>query len=704
MRQTTLRDSARYPALVAIALVLALAPSLTACSAADPELDEWELYGVEGPFSNGDPLGKADSANVPGPWVNTNTKATQVWTARNKWEDTDTTAARAAGIAWPADSGLNWDEKYARWVEGMPRQAGNNTYYDTFTLTTPWTKTVPAPKLECAEMGIFLRVTFASWYELPFFMTAVDGQGTRVYFGHFGARTKTQRYKNTPKYGYSYKDYSNWTQEKIDAQGWPEDAKLRERGLHGGGDDMPFIEPGARAGAYFDEIYLNKRTGHFMRLLLAYFGSMHLASSRNTFNLKPDAIQEGDVLIERWQRKGIGHTLIVKSVQSLDGGLLEAQLASGSMPRRQPKWEDAVASKYYFTLEETGGEGTNSDGDEYAKLGGGIKRFRVTKNIGGYWNNTWMNADEASWISDTDYARIKVRPATFEQILGEVDPEQLRDALLAMIEDKRNHLRQYPASCSARGGREDAFEDLYELMETEFGTTRAQVDEDYRILEDYVFQKLEYTVSKTCCWNSSTAAMFQIIMDYNESLMAEQCQAPEVFKCTGGGYQVFESYAQQTGRGHLWKAWSEDESCPQRDVTDDTVLDTTEIDWCTASAGGGGGGGGGGCADDGNENDDHPNEATNTSAGTHSGLMICSGDDDYFSFDVPNGGSLTVSINFDHSEGDLDMAIFSGSQELDSSESTGNSESVSVSGGGSYIVQVYGYSGAQAGYSLTASM
>ena len=69
--------------------------------------------------------------------------------------------------------------------------------------------------------------------------------------------------------------------------------------------------------------------------------------------------------------------------------------------------------KNYFTNNYCGGVGTNSDGDEYAKLGGGIKRWRVTKNIGGYWTNTWMNGDEASWISDTDYEAIAARPGQF---------------------------------------------------------------------------------------------------------------------------------------------------------------------------------------------------------------------------------------------------------------------------------------------------
>ena len=53
--------------------------------------------------------GKEDSAGQPGPLVSTNTSATQVWVAKNKWEDRDTTAARAASTGtrstspgWPA--------------------------------------------------------------------------------------------------------------------------------------------------------------------------------------------------------------------------------------------------------------------------------------------------------------------------------------------------------------------------------------------------------------------------------------------------------------------------------------------------------------------------------------------------------------------------------------------------------------------------
>ena len=696
MRKVTLLSRLSHPTSRALSLVIAttFATGL-ACSSSEETAggEEWENYGIEEPFGeDGETLGKADSANVKGPLVNTDTSATQVWTARNAWEDKDP----SAGVAWEANSGLNWDQKYSAWIDSMER-IDSSSYYETFTLTTPFGKTLPAPKLECAELAMFLRITFASWYELPFFLTATDGS-TRIYFGHFGARTTTSRYKNTPNYAYSYKDYSDMSASEYQGS-WPSDSKLRSKGLYGGGDEMDYLFEGAKAGAYMDEIFLNKRTGHFMLLTLAYFGSMHLASTRNTYNLKPEAVQPGDVLLERWQRKGIGHTLVVKEVTPLELGKLEANLVSGSMPRRQPKWEDAVGTKNYFTNNYCGGEGSNSDGDEYAKLGGGLKRWRVTKNIGGYWTNTWMNADEASWISDTDYDAIAARPSQFNDLLGEVDPAALRDALLTIIEDNRNHLRQYPASCSARIRREETFEKLYELMNEKFSMSRDDVDREYRILEDYVFAELEYEKSKTCCWNSSTSAMHQIVMDYNQSLMTDQCVEPVVFKWNQG-YDVFADYAEQTGRGHQWKPWSADEMCAQENVDVDTEAEHGWMPYCDLGQSGGGTTPSG-CTDDGFEPNDNPSQAHATAAGSYADLAICSGNDDYFAVEVPDGGSVSARIEFDNSEGDLDLALSLDGSNVDTSESTAGEEQVSGSGGGTYTVRVYGYSGAAAGYSLT---
>jgi hypothetical protein len=573
LEEAPMTTRTRMPFVLAAVLALGLPAVHLGCA------DDGEEPFPDETFSDSERLDKADTVGVPGPLVNTNTTETQVWTARNKWEDRDTAAARTAGPAWGENSGLNWDEKYALWIESMPRIPATN-YGDTFQLTTPWGRTFPMASLECSEVAIFLRIAFASWYELPFYMTATDSKGVRIYFGHFGARTVNSRYGTMPRYAVQYKDYTKTWQP---GQAWPQDSGLRRKALSGGSDDNDFIFAGAKTGAYMDEVFLNKRVGHFVVMMLDYFGSMNLANSRNTYNIKPAATRTGDVLIERWQQNGIGHTLVVKHTEPLDAGQMVAELASGSMPRRQPKWDDPVASKNYFTSEYTGGEGASYDGAEYVKLGGGIKRWRVTKNVGGYWMNTWMQADEASWISDTDYARLKTRPAEFGTLLGEPDATKKRDALLVMINDARTHLRDYPASCSARERREEAFEDLYALGRSDLGLTKAEIDQQYRVIDDYIFATLEYTKSKTCCWNSSTTYMYQIIMDYQAHVQeqATQCVHPTIFMAMNGGYDVWKQYAAATDRALQWKAWTADESCPQQNVVNDTPAATDWTPWCS---------------------------------------------------------------------------------------------------------------------------
>ncbi|HLL24525.1 MAG TPA: hypothetical protein VK427_20480, partial [Kofleriaceae bacterium] len=486
-----------------------------------------------------------------------------VWTARNKWEDRTTPAATRAGPAWSAESGLDWDQKYANWVESLAWAPSIDNYSTTIVLTTPWGKTIASPVLECAEMSLFLRITFAAWYELPLFFETVDAQGRRVYFGHNGVRTQSGRYAQTPEFALKYKDHT----ATFTGGTWPTDTALRVKRIAGGEDLQPMIAADAHFGAYLDEIHLNKRAGYFTLLVLDYLGSMNLADSANTYNVVPDTLRPGDVLVERWQRSGIGHTLVVKEVTQLTGGSKDVTVISGSMPRRQGVRQSGAAAKSYFTSASAGGAGTASDGTPYAKLGGGAKRYRVAKNIDGYWTNTWMAADEASWINSSDYARISARPARFEQILGSVSPAQQRAELLAQIADARHHLTQYPASCSARERREAAFANLYVLGETAFGQTQAQVDAAYRTLADYVFGELEYTRAKTCCWNSSTTAMFDIIMDKARKEQGTSCVSPMVFKSqTQVGYGAWSTHATALGRGGEWRAWSEDESCPQRAI------------------------------------------------------------------------------------------------------------------------------------------
>ena len=154
-----MKDAANRGLLVVSLLAFGLAVGGVSCvdtnNADDPDPNAEDTYGIEGDLTSSGPVGKADNAGVGSLSVSVEGASTQVWEIRNQWEDTDTEEAREAGMAWEADSGLNWDEKYAKWVNDMVKIDGHNTYYETFEFTTPFGKTVPAPKLECAEIAIF---------------------------------------------------------------------------------------------------------------------------------------------------------------------------------------------------------------------------------------------------------------------------------------------------------------------------------------------------------------------------------------------------------------------------------------------------------------------------------------------------------------------------------------------------------------------
>ncbi len=615
----------------------------------------------------------------------------QVWKVTRKWADNDA----AGGMAWGRNSGKSWDEKYVAWVEAMERVDGHN-YGETFTMKTPWGKSLPAPAIECAETALFLRSTFASWYGLPFYVEAADSNG-RIYLGHFGFRRGDgSRYRNSPNFKSSYRDYSNQADSWQD-DGWPEDSRLRTRKLGGSQDDFqPFIGDGARAGTYFDELHLNKRVGYFQVYLLSYFGSVNLASPSNMYNLKPSAIRAGDVLVKRYARTGIGHVYVVKHT-SRTGDSLDAELVSGSMPRRQPQWESAGSSKHALTAQAGGGESENYDGQAYASLGGGIKRWRTPVKSGGYWTNIVPVADRGTFVDASDHAAIGARPGTFNQILGTLSPEGKRTILLELIEAAREHLRRYPASCSARTRREDAFSELYDLEQEHFNRRRSQVDAEHRMVEDFALPELVYQESKTCCWNSSNSAMFEIILqkafDDIEGHTSNSCAEPTPFMNQNGGYEVFKAYAQEIGRGGEWVAWSEDESCPQRNVDNDRQEEHDGTPWCDFGhilVGGGDNGGGNGGDD--YEPNDTQGQASAINAGTLT-TTICDNDAaDWFKVQV-DAGNLKVEVSFTHGEGDIDLQVFNGNTKLGSSASTSNQEAVSKRvSAGTYHIKVFPYS------------
>lgn len=524
---------------------------------------------------------------IPGP-IAKSTDA-EAWRVENQWADKTTANARKAGIAWKEDSGLTWEEKYQAWIGAFEKVDGIS-WGKTIRIAAPYGKTLDGPVLECADVAVFLRATFAAFYHLPFYMTGWRN-GRTIYFGHFGVVDRDgDPVPGFPKFRSLYRDYETSWQS---GEPWPRDPNLRRRhvGADDGaagvrvGDDVT-LAPGEGAGAYFDELFLNKRAAYLLLLLDANFGSMNLADGANMFHIQPEATSPGDALIERWQKNGIGHTLPVMSVVRTPTGKMRVTTASGSMPRRQPVWEDEAQSGNYFKYEYTGGRGEASDGTPYAKLGGGIRRWRTPVVSGGRWNNIVPHVFRDVYIEDRDLEAIAARPERFEELLAEETPEAARDAALATIATARNALHERPASCAQRTKREEAFDALYDVMETSFGKSRAEVDAEYRTLEDYVFAELEYDKSKTCCWNSSTSAMADIVLDYAEKEKAASdaegvCRQPTVFKASDGGkYATWKTHAASIGRGAEWRDWSEDEPCAQRGVANDTLGARGSVPMC----------------------------------------------------------------------------------------------------------------------------
>jgi len=246
---------------------------------------------------------------------------------------------------------------------------------------------------------------------------------------HFGFRTAAGRYKGTPNFKLAYSDYS--ARGRAALANWPHDSRLQARHLTDY-DTNDSLGANAGFGAFADEALLNKRVGWFLVYLLDYFGSMNLADDANTFPLVPTAIRTGDFLLERWQKNGIGHTLIAKAVTPVP-----AANSASSWPRDRCRAASpsgrTPAAAATISSPRSPARGNAYDGSPYAKLGGGLRRYRVTQNIGGYWINdvpSWTGNDA---IRHDDYATIAARPAQFGQLLADVTPRRK----LALIQGLR---------------------------------------------------------------------------------------------------------------------------------------------------------------------------------------------------------------------------------------------------------------------------
>lgn len=639
---------------------------------------------------------KLDALVSSGPSV-ADAVSTEVWSVRNAWHESQTPEANLAGVAWGANSGLDWEQKYDAWVASLPVMEAFSGG-QTVGITTPYGKELQGPVLECAEIAMFLRALFASWYHLPFFLEGWDSEGRRpMYAGHFGFITKNgDRYKNFPVFKNAYKDHES---EWATGDEWPSDASLRTLKL--GDDDLvPFLGETTHMGAYFDEVVLNKRVGYFMRLLLVYFGSANLADTANTFNLKPAGLAAGDILLERWQKKGIGHTIPVMRAEQPVAGRFAPYIATGSMPRRQPVWAGPASARWYFVSQYTGGNEISADeGVAYSKLGGGLKRWRTATKRHGRWSNEVRAADQSMYISSSDAVAIGARPQEFMTILEEITPEQIIAEAIKTIEASRTYLLAHPSSCSTRTRREEAFGRLYAAMAESSDRSKADVDAEFRTLEDYVFADLEYAASKTCCWNNTTSAMGEIVLAKAEAEQAEAaasriCKSPTVFRSQADGYQQWASYAASLGRSSEWATWSEDEPCAQRNTREDVLAAAQPTPWCERPAA---------TTVDATCEVLGPNNSIATASRIERGTInerICSGDEDWFR--IPAGTGARVKVVFTHANGDIDLRMTTATGEvLLSSASLTNQESVTLPSGADAYIVVFGYEDAVNSYTLS---
>jgi PGF-CTERM protein len=107
------------------------------------------------------------------------------------------------------------------------------------------------------------------------------------------------------------------------------------------------------------------------------------------------------------------------------------------------------------------------------------------------------------------------------------------------------------------------------------------------------------------------------------------------------------------------------------------------------------------------EPNDNFGAATEIAASEYTDLTIQDGENDYFAVEMSQGQTLTAEIGFNNSQGDLDMGAYGpGETERDDSVSAfSDSESVSLTANqsGTHYVEVYGFVGESAEYSLNLS-
>jgi len=86
--------------------------------------------------------------------------------------------------------------------------------------------------------------------------------------------------------------------------------------------------------------------------------------------------------------------------------------------------------------------------------------------------------------------------------------------------------------------------------------------------------------------------------------------------------------------------------------------------------------------------------------------VACSGDIDYYAFDVSGGCQIDILVEFQHADGDLDAVLYEGEVNVNSAISVSDDEVMTwfAEAMATYTVGVYGYDGAENGYTLVVDL
>jgi subtilase family serine protease len=119
--------------------------------------------------------------------------------------------------------------------------------------------------------------------------------------------------------------------------------------------------------------------------------------------------------------------------------------------------------------------------------------------------------------------------------------------------------------------------------------------------------------------------------------------------------------------------------------------------------------GGSGCTDDALEPNDDRSSPRAVQPGSYPGLFLCSGNDDWYAVDVPQGSSIKASIQSTQPGLDLDLELYAPGDTTPTDSSSGLTANEQVSAsyvaiGGSWLLRVKGFSGASGAYDLSVAV